>query len=439
MIDARLLILPLIVAALLFFSTSTLNADTIDLEIHDDIYNSVYIPYLDLQTRTQIFYGGSSSGKSFFLAQRLVEDIFAGGHNYLVVRNVGNTIRTSVFNEVKKAIGDYGLSDCFKVNKSDMLITCTLNGYQAIFKGLDDEEKIKSITPEKGVITDIWVEEATECRYEAIKQLNKRLRGRSKVGKRLILSFNPIYKTHWIFTEYFAPLGWADDQKTYLDDHLVILKTTYANNEWLEPDDIYELENEKNEYYRDVYTYGKWGILGDVIFTNWRTEDLTALAPTFDRIRNGLDFGYSSDPNAFVRCHYDKKQQKIYIFKGWHKHGLTNPQIAAELKPDIGAEPIFCDSSEPKSIAELQAESIDARAVKKGPDSILHGIKWLQRHEIIIDSSLQHVVNEFTVYQWKKDKDGNSLPIPEDKENHSIDSTRYALETEHSGFFEGLV
>ncbi|WP_289020392.1 PBSX family phage terminase large subunit [Desulfobacter postgatei] len=439
MIDARIIILPLIVAALLFFSTCTLDADTIDLEIHDDIYNSVYIPYLDLQTRTQIFYGGSSSGKSFFLAQRLVEDLFAGGHNYLVVRNVGNTLRTSVFNEVKKAIGDYDLSDCFKVNKSDMVITCTLNGYQAIFKGMDDEEKIKSITPEKGVITDIWVEEATECRYEAIKQLNKRLRGRSKVGKRLILSFNPIYKTHWIFTEYFAPIGWTDDQKNYLDDHLSILKTTYADNEWLELDDIYELENENNEYYRNVYTYGKWGVLGDVIITNWRTEDLSGMLSEFTRVRNGLDFGYSSDPNAFTRNHYDPVNKRIYVFSGWHQTKMTNPMIADRIKPEIGQEALFCDSAEPKSIQELKDHGIDARAVKKGPDSLLYSIKWLQRHEIIVDKRLQGMINELTTWQWKKDKDGVSLPIPVDKDNHYIDSTRYALEIEYSGFFGGVI
>jgi phage terminase large subunit len=158
----------------------------------------------------------------------------------------------------------------------------------------------------------------------------------------------------------------------------------------------------------------------------------------FDRIRNGLDFGYSNDPNAFVRLHYDKKNMKIYVFKGWQAKGLTNPEIAALLLPVIGKEPVFCDSAEPKSIAELQVEKIDARPVKKGPDSLKHGIKWLQKHEIIVDLELQELINELTIWQWKKDKNGDSLPIPEDKDNHSIDGIRYATETEHSGFFEGL-
>jgi len=409
------------------------------LTVYDDIYNKVYIPYLDLEVRIQIFYGGSSSGKSFFLAQRCVEDLLAGGRNYLIVRNVSNTLRTSTFNEVKKAINDYGVSQLFNINKSDMIITCINNGYQIIFKGLDDEEKIKSITPEKGIITDIWVEEATECSYEALKQLNKRLRGKSKLAKRLVLSFNPIYKTHWIYKEYFKPISWADDQTEYKDEHLSILKTTYKDNEWLEEDDIYGLENEADEYFREVYTYGNWGVLGDVIFKNWRSTDLSGISHTFDRIRNGLDFGYSQDPNAYVGVHVDKRNMRLYIFKGWQAKGLTNPEIAKLLLKDCSKEPVFCDSAEPKSIAELKSDGVDARPAKKGKDSILHGIKWLQKFEIIIDSSLQDVVNEFTIYQWKKDKNGDSLPIPVDKDNHSIDACRYATEIEHSGFFEDLI
>ena len=415
------------------------NPPAIELELWDDIYNATYFPYLDLTTRTQIFFGGSSSGKSFFLAQRCVEDLLQGDRNYLITRAVGNTIKTSVFNEVTKAIADYGVGYLFDINKSDMIITCKINRKQAIFKGLDDQEKIKSVTPINGVITDIWVEEATECAYEAIKQLNKRLRGKSRVPKRLILSFNPIYKTHWIFEQYFVPIGWTDDQRVYEGDHLFILKTTYKANEWLEEDDIYELENEADEYYRDVYTYGNWGILGDAILTNWKVADLSDMMVQFDNIRNGFDFGYSQDPASYVRMHYDGKNKRIYIFDGWEERKLTNPATAGKLKPIVGEEPVFCDSAEPKSIQELQENGINAVATKKGKDSVLHGLQWLQQHEIIVDKRLQHVINELTIHSWKKDKDGNSLPIPEDANNHSIDAIRYGLEIEFGGFFGGLL
>jgi phage terminase large subunit len=409
----------------------------VHIRINPKIYNPRYLPYLDLQTRTQIFYGGSSSGKSFFLAQRAVKDLLQGGRNYLITRQVSNTVRSSVFNEICKAITAHKANHLFEIRTGDMEITC-VNGYQMLFKGLDDEEKIKSVTPKKGVITDIWQEEATENTYEATKQLGKRLRGRSRVPKRQILSFNPIYKTHWIYTHFFEPLGWKEKQTEHQDDQLSILKTTYVDNKWLMPDDILALETEGDEYYRQVYTYGNWGILGDAIITNWRTADLSDHSQ-FTNLRNGLDFGYSGDPNAFTRNHYDRPGKRIFTFKGWHQNKLTNPQIAGRLKPDIGAEAIFCDSSEPKSIQELRDNDIDARGVKKGPDSLLYSIKWLQKHEIIVDENLQGLINELNTWQWKKDKDGNSLPIPEDKNNHYIDSMRYALEIEYTGFFGGVL
>jgi phage terminase large subunit len=408
----------------------------IEIVIHDDIYNSVYVPYLDKTTRTQIFYGGSSSGKSFFLAQRLVEDLLTGNRNYLVVRAVANTLRTSVFNEVKKAIYDYDVAGLFKINKSDMVISCVINGYQAIFKGLDDEEKIKSITPEKGVITDIWVEEATECQYSGVKQLQKRLRGKSKVPKRLVLSFNPIYKTHWIYKEYFVRVKWKDDQTEYNDLGLSILKTTYADNEWLEPDDVYELENEQNEYYWDVYTLGNWGVLGDLIYTNWRVEDIDNLISEFDNIRNGLDFGFTNDPTAYVRTHYQSARKRIYIFDSWAKRGMTNPDIAVRLSSVTGREPVWCDSAEPKSIAELCDAGINAKGAVKGKDSILHGIQWLQQHEIIVSHHCQDVINELNMYQWDKDKDGNSINQPVGRDDHFMDALRYAYGNEQRRTFK---
>jgi len=413
-----------------------------EFEICKDMYNPVYIPYLDRSRSTEIFYGGSSSGKSNFVAQRCIENIMEGGHNYLCCRKMGNSLNKSVFNELTKAIAKLKATHLFNIVPTQSHITC-VNGYQILFSGLDDVEKVKSITPRKGVITDIWIEEATETSYEDLKQLRKRLRGLAvydgrRIAKRIILSFNPIYKTHWIVKELFVPHGWKEDQTSLLNDRISILKTTHTDNLFLDGEDHLLLEEETDPYWYQVYTLGNWGILGDAIFTNWTTADLTGLVPTFDRIRNGLDFGYSSDPNAYVRIHYDKKNMKIYLFNAWQARGLTNPMIANRLKPIIGNEVIFCDSAEPKSIAELMADGIDARPVKKGKDSILHGIKWIQKHEWIVDESLQGPINELNTYQWKRDKDGHALPIP-CGEDHYIDATRYALEVEHTGFFEGLI
>lgn len=401
-----------------------------ELTIDWEHFNLAYLPYIDddddkRETRVQIFFGGASSGKSFFVAQRIVLDLLEG-RNTLVLRNVARTLRGSCWNEVTKAITRMGLNHYYNISKSEMLITSISTGAQILFAGLDDVEKIKSITPAKGVLTDIWIEEATETSYDDFKQLEKRLRGESRHPKRITLSFNPVYKEHWIYGQFFG--NWQDGATEYHDDGLSILKTTYKDNRFLTDDDIYALENEQDEYYRNVYTLGNWGVLGDVIFRNWSTQDLSTF--NTDKPLFGLDFGFSSDPAAGIKVHYDRGSKKIYILDELYEKGLTNSQLADTLKPWVGQHYITCDSAEPKSIKELQNYGIRAVGAKKGPDSVIHGIQWLQGHEIIVDVSCQRMKNELQLYQWRKDKDGQSMRVPEDRNNHLVDALRYCLEHE---------
>lgn len=215
--------------------------------------NDVYLPFLNKQQGTQIYFGGSSSGKSYFIAQKIVLDNLQGV-NWLICRNVGKTLRNSTFNEISKAISLMGLKHLYKFNKVDMAITCTANGKQILFAGLDDVEKLKSISPAVGVLERIFIEEATEVKYEAYKQLEKRLRGRTEHSKCIILAFNPVLKTSWIYKEFFK--RWEDNKNLYEDDKLLILKTTYKDNLYLEPEDIQRLEDETDPYYYSVYSLG---------------------------------------------------------------------------------------------------------------------------------------------------------------------------------------
>ena len=405
------------------------------INLHEEVFNPAYRPFLQANERRQIYFGGSSSGKSVFLSQRVVFDLLQGGRNYLITRQVGRTLRGSVYTEIKKVISDWGVGDLFDVSKSDMLITCQ-NGYQAIFLGLDDVEKLKSLTPQKGVITDIWVEEATETDRATVKQLLKRQRGGSdKTPKRLTLSFNPILKSHWIYEEYFASAAFADEQSVYQNDDLLILRTTYKDNRFLTAADIADLENESDPYFRDVYTLGKWGVLGNVIFTNWRVADLEDPAdeyylPTNQRTnrRNGLDFGFSSDPAAMPCTHYDSKHKRIFIFDELYETGLTNDLLAVAIKAKSADDYVKADSAEPKSIAELQGHGVNADGAKKGKDSVLFGIQWLQQQEIIVDKRCVNMRNELSSYKWKEDAGGNAMRVPVDRNNHLIDALRYAYE-----------
>lgn len=389
--------------------------------------NKIYRKYLDDETRTQIFFGGSSSGKSWFLAQRCVLDIIRGGRNYLIVRKVAGTIRRSVFNEVVKCINAWNLKEHFEINKSDLIITCE-NGYQILFAGCDDVEKLKSITPTQGVLNTIWYEEATEADPQDLKQLEKRLRGFSKYKKRIVLSFNPIIKTHWIYNKYFG--GWDESKQEYRSDGLLILKTTYKDNNFLSPDDIAALENETDKYYYEVYSLGNWGMIGGVIFKNWSQMDLGDVKKEFDNYYNGLDFGYAKDPAALVRLHWDKKKGIIYITDEMYAIELTNDLLAEETKKIVGKEIVWCDSAEPKSIMELCNYGVRAIRAKKGKDSVNFGIQWLQQQKIIVDPKCQNMINELSQYKWKEDKDGSTVPIPVDRNNHLIDAMRYCLGTE---------
>jgi phage terminase large subunit len=403
-------------------------ANEITVEISKKVFNPAYLPYLEDTTETQVFYGGSSSGKSYFLAERVVYDLLQGRRNYLICRKVGKYVMKSVWIEVENVIDAWDLAELFEKNKSDRTITCKENGRQAIFTGLDEPQKLKSIRAKHGAITDIWIEEATEVEPGDVKELEKRQRGGDDTPKRVTFSFNPILKLHWIYTKYFT--GWADDQTKFRSDNLSILKTTYKDNRFLTRQDIARLESETDKYYHDVYTLGNWGVLGDVIFTNWKIQDLSDMRDQFTNRRNGLDFGFAADPAGMPVTHYDKKRKTIYIFDELYEHGLTNDLLAAEVIKLIGRDYVICDSAEPKSIAELQAHKVNALAAKKGKDSVNFGIQWLQQQTIIIDKKCVKAQMEFQQYQWKKDKDGNSIKQPVDKHNHLIDGLRYAYENE---------
>lgn len=387
--------------------------------------NDVYMPYLNAKQHIQVFYGGSSSGKSFFLAQRAVLDNLSGT-NYLIVRNVAKTIRHSCFNEIKKTIYAMGVGHLYKINESDMVITCKLNNKQILFAGLDNVEKLKSITPVNGVIETIHIEEATETKREAYKQLTKRLRGISDKPKRIVLSFNPILREHWIYEELFKDC-WQDDKTLYKDDDKLIVKTTYKDNKFLTEDDRRLLENETDPYFYQVYTLGNFGVLGNVIFKNWRVEDLTERKKSFDNIYNGLDFGYTN-PNAFVRFHIDEANKKIYILEELYKREQTYESLARDLKHIIGNEYITCDHEDKRGIDSLVQAGLRAIPAKKGPDSVLFGIQWLQQFEIVVDVNCQNFKNEIQSYHWQEDKDGNVVEKPVKKDDHLLDALRYGAE-----------
>lgn len=394
---------------------------TIDVQIND-----IYLPHLNNRFKTQIFFGGSSSGKSFFLAQRAVIENIEGA-NYLIVRKVGATIKKSIFNEVKKAIYSMGVEGMYKINESELTMTNIRNNKQIIFSGLDSVEKLKSITPIKGVIEKILIEEATEIKREDFLQLKKRLRGESGIKKSITLAFNPILRDHWIFKEFFKDWNDRSKQRVNVTKSISILKTTYKDNRFLTQDDIDDLEGEQDPYFYNVYTLGNFGVLGSVIYRNWRIDDLTELRAKADNVYCGLDFGYTN-PTAFVRCHVDEDRRKIYVLDELYLRGAEYEPIAEAVIPLAMDDYVNCDSEEKRGIFMLQKLGVNAIATKKGAGSVNAGIKHLQGYEIIVDERCQHFINEITQYHWAEDSKGNKLERPVKDKDHLMDALRYAVE-----------
>lgn len=274
----------------------------VNIKINKRVFNDVYLPYLENTDRYLLFYGGGSSGKSFFIGQRYIYKLLHPTRcNLLVVRQTGDTNRRSTFPLLKQVISAWNLGEHFKVNESDMRIICKLTGNEVAFAGLDDVEKIKSITFSNGELTDIWVEEATECQEADINQLKVRLRG-GKSKKQMVLSFNPINIQHWI-KRHFIDSGLA-----------TVCFSTYKDNKFLTNDDRKALEDLKltDEYTYEVYCLGKWGIIGKTVF------DAKAIQNRLETLQKPIKTGYFlydydglqithirwlNDPNGYIKIY----------------------------------------------------------------------------------------------------------------------------------------
>lgn len=216
----------------------------VKVNIKKRVFNDIYFPLLDNEDRYVVLYGGGSSGKSFFIAQWLIYKMLTRKMNLLVVRQTANTNRDSTFALLKEVIHKWKLDELFKIN--DLRIKC-INDNEIIFRGLDDSEKIKSVTFESGELTHVWVEEATECQEADIQQLKVRLRG-GTTKKQMILSFNPVNVNHWI-------------KKHFIDSGLAtVVHSTYKDNKFLTEEDKKALESFKytDQYYYQVYCLGQW-------------------------------------------------------------------------------------------------------------------------------------------------------------------------------------
>ena len=378
----------------------------------------VYWPYVrDYTTRFNVYYGGAGSGKSHFVAQKVILKCLQYKRKLLVVRKVGNTLKDSVWAMFLKLL--YQMPAVIKsINKSEYTIEL-INGTIILFKGFDDPEKIKSIEG----ITDIVVEEASELTEDDFDQLNLRLRADCGMLQ-IHLMFNPVSKANWVYKRFFAD-GTPEDT--------VIIHTTYKDNPYLPKEyikSLLRLERTNPAYFK-IYVLGDFATLDKLVF-----PVKTVRLVSEEEVKGllfwvGMDFGYTNDPTAITWGYCDTKNLKLYITGEYNKTGMTNDVIATTVTNlGLSKERIIADAAEPKSIAELRRLGIGRiTGAAKGPDSVKNGIDRIQRYDIIIDERCTNTVEEFDNYTWKKDKKtGEYINEPVDTFNHHIDSIRYGTQ-----------
>lgn len=344
--------------------------------------------------------------------------------NALVVRKVERTLRDSCFSDLKWAIHKLGVDAYWKATTSPMELTYTPTGQKIIFRGLDDPLKITSISVPVGFINFVWIEEAYEINKESdFDMLDESVRGELPDGyfKRITVTFNPWNERHWLKARFF-------DNPS---EDTLSMTTTYQCNEWLDESDLklFEEMKKRNPRRYQVAGLGNWGVTEGIVYENWKEEVFT-LSEVKDCVTvAGLDFGYTNDPSALFVGFLNTSEKKLYVWDELYKKGLSNKRIYEEIS-DMGysKERITADSAEPKSIDELKGYGLRVSPAKKGKDSILNGIQWIQDLEIIIHPRCVNFLTEIGSYTWKEDKFGRKLNEPVDDANHLMDAMRYALE-----------
>ncbi|GAB6149969.1 PBSX family phage terminase large subunit [Clostridium novyi] len=394
-------------------------------QVHRDIKKGLYTHHW--------LKGGRGSTKSSFISIEIILNIMKDAQeeklsNAVIFRRVKDTLRGSVFEQMLWAIERLKCESEWEVNYSPLKLTFKPTGQVVLFKGADNPLKMKSIKVAKGYIKYIWYEEVDEFEgYDKIRNINQSLmRGGPKFC--VFYSFNPPESQR----------NWANMEVLETRKDKLVHHSSYLGvpREWLGEQFILEAEHLKKVNhlkYEHDYLGAVTGTGGEV-FTNVTIRKITdEEIASFDRVHRGLDFGYASDPLHYTVNHYDKTRRRLYIFYEIHKAGMSNSSAVETIKQENKSNKrIIADSAEPRTIAEFKKLGLRIIGAKKGPDSVEHGIKFLQDlEEIIIDKErCPNTAREFLGYELEKDKEGNFKAEFPDKNNHSIDSIRYSLEDE---------
>ena len=382
--------------------------------------------------------GSAGSGKSVDTAQnyilRLMQD---KGRNLMCVRKSDITNRDSTYAELTGAIYRmFGESAerYWNIKQSPLMLQCRHNGNQIIFRGVNDEkqrEKLKSITFQKGKLTDVWIEEATEITQADFEIIDDRLRGELPPGQfyQIRCTFNPVNKNHWLKKVFFD----------IPDPNVLTHHSTYLENRFI--DDAYRQRMERRKIIDPegylIYGLGEWGEIGGLILKNWKVADVSQDLQEYDDIAIGQDFGFNH-ANAILLLGW--KDGNIYILRELYGFEKDSSEWIAEA--DRQGIPknkrMWCDSAEPDRIKMWKSAGYRAKAVSKEQNSVKAQIDWLKGQAtktkridrwIFVHPSCTNTIKELQQWKWKKDeKTGEYLDEPVPVVDDAMAALRYGIE-----------
>ena len=402
------------------------------IRLSDCIAPAFYPVYWDIQNGDHTFYdlfGGRGSTKSSFISIMLILGIVQDKNaNAIVFRKVGNTLGTSVYEQVLWAINALDMQDQWKCTTSPYKCTYKRTGQVILFRGLDYAKKLKSVKVSKGYLKYLWFEELDEFGgEEEIRSVQQSvLRG----GEKHIVfkSFNPpISKANWANQYVMKPLRRALRHKSCYTD----VPPAWLGQQFL--DDAEDLKQTNPRAYQHEYLGEAVGTGGEV-FENLEIREIDDEEIShFDNIFMGIDWGWYPDPFHWGKMHYDSTRKTLYIYDEYRANKQSNAETwnnLVMLKKVTGADLITADSAEPKSVSDYRDYGALCRGAIKGPDSVRYGMKWLQSlKKIVIDPvRCPATAKEFSEYEYERTPDDEIISGYPDLNNHSIDCVRYAME-----------
>lgn len=386
-------------------------------------------------------FGGYGSSKSYHTALKIFFKLLEEKRKCLVIREVYETIKESCFALFIDIIEDLGLSKVVKSTESPMKIKFP-NGSTIIFRGMDKPAKLKSIHD----VSIVWLEEASEIKYEGFKEVRKRIR-HPNLDLHIILSTNPVSQENWVYTHFFKDelndrcvINDEDvyEQKTVVHKGVYYHHSTADDNMFLPQSYIEELEKTK-EYDPDLYEvarHGRFGAHGERVLPNYEDMDEQEmdciLSENGNRFmfRAGMDFGFVTSYNALYRVAVDKKEQHLYIYWEYYDKGKTDDLTYKDIiEFKETGELIFGDSAEPKTIQYYRQQGFKMRGAKKFPGSRLANIKKMRRFKkIFVSSTCPNARRELKTLTFKKDRNGNLIPDEFNIDAHSFSAIWYSLD-----------